>query len=357
MLRLEQFAKKKLNDRWIAVIRDVAPNLVEDLERCRKQLFAGRCEESHGYLKASLCRLRGICPIDANAYTYNQSEDALEILEILNSRIGGGKVCVWAGELTLPRSSWNSVGNEDAKKMNQLGSNWVNESFSENGRYRLGFEVSFHYWHSKDPFSGWYPHLHVNISDIAFERDKREWHRLNLYQNDLEKYSDSTLSKTWRSEFESEYGTVRAKRVVAHWTYRSGVTGVRHRLSYAMRNPVVDCYKSISRLDYRPERDRDWVRRMLLRPKTEKRTQWFGYLSDGQKSKYLRTLNYVLESKAVRRKKRSKRVCDLDGTSITWSHPPTPLDSALNIFKDRPVMTYGIPKEGVQYWSPVQKTV
>ncbi len=300
--------------------------------------------------------MRNICPIDANAYTYNQSEDALEILEIINRRVGGEKVCVWAGELTLPKSSWNMVGNDDAKRMNRIGSEWANELFSDGGRYILGFEVGFHFWHSSNPLLGWYPHLHLNLSDIAYEVDKQEWHRLNLYQNDLQKGSESILSKTWRSKFEAEYGAIRAKRVVAHWAYRSNQAGVRHRLSYAMRNPVSDCYKLISKMSYDQARDRDWVRRMLLRPKTEKRTQWFGYLSDGQKSKYLRKLNYVLEPKAVRRKKRSKRVCDEDGTDIFWGYPAVTYDASLTYYKNRPVMTYGIPKEGVQYWNPVQKT-
>jgi len=349
---LEQFAKKKLNERWIRVVRDIAPDKVEHLLECRKRFFAGKCEESHGYLKASLCRLREICPIDANAYTFNQSEDALEILNIISRRVGGGRLRVWGGEYTLPRSSWNKVGDSDAKKMKKIGSRTINGLFSDGGRYLLGYEVSFHHWHSSEPFRGWYPHLHVNISDVAWERDKQEWHRLNLYQNDLNQLSESTLSRTWRKNFEEEYGTVKAKRVVAHWAYRSGLGGVRHRLSYAMRNPVVDCYKAINWLEYHPESDRESVRRMLLRPKTEKRTQWFGYLSDGQKSKYLKKLEYVLEPKASRRKQRSKRVCPEDGTDINWNFEADDLDFVRSNYASRPVMTYGVPKEGVEFWKP-----
>jgi hypothetical protein len=89
---------------------------------------------------------------------------------------------------------------------------------------------------------------------------------------------------------------------------------------------------------------------MLLRPKTEKRTQWYGFLSDNQKSKYLKKLGYVLEAKAVRRKKRSKRVCFEDGTDISWNCVAEDLDFALEHHGERPVMTFGVPKSGVQFW-------
>ena len=349
-MSLEQFAKKKLTERWIRVVRDVAPDKVDDLLDCRKRFYTGECEESHGYLRASLCRLRDICPIDANAYTYNQSEDALEILSIISRRVGGGKVRLWAGELTLPRSCWNKVGDCDAKKMKRLASEAVNELFSDGGRYFLGFEVSFHYWHSSAPFRGWYPHIHLNISDVAWERDKQEWERLNLYQNDLGKKGECKLSLAWRNAFESEYGKVSARDFVVPWAYRDGLTGVRHRLSYAMRNPVVDCYKAIGKFDYRPELDREWARRMLLRPKTEKRTQWFGFLSDNQKSKYLKKLDYTLEPKPIRRRKRSKRVCLDDGTDISWNFRAEDLDFALTYYRERPVMTFGVPKSGGHFW-------
>jgi len=46
----------------------------------------------------------------------------------------------------------------------------------------------------------------------------------------------------------------------------------------------------------------------------------------------------------------------VDGTDIAWSYPPSPLDAALIYFRDRPVMTYGIPKFGVKYWSPKETT-
>ncbi len=43
-MRLEEYIKKKQDSRWIKIVRDIAPHLVEDVERCRRQFFAGKCE-------------------------------------------------------------------------------------------------------------------------------------------------------------------------------------------------------------------------------------------------------------------------------------------------------------------------
>jgi hypothetical protein len=114
--------------------------------------------------------------------------------------------------------------------------------------------------------------------------------------------------------------------------------------------PFESLERKISGYDKDDETMKAWVRRMLLRPKTEKRTQWFGYLSDGRKSKYLSKLEYKLEKKSIRRKNRTRKVCLKDGTDIEWEHIPEELDIVEKYSPNLSILTYGVPKEGVSFW-------
>ena len=362
---VSEYAKKEIDSRWLKIVEDIAPDKAEKLRNCRKFVRTGVCEEHHKYLRGSLCRLRDLCPVDGSGYTKEQSEDALEILRTIDRRVGGKhSVTVWAGEFTLPKRAWGMVSDADVKRMKSLGADVINDMFARDKacgersckhrkrkdgscsapfRYRLGFEVSFHYWHSSDPFFGWFPHLHVNLSDIAFDTVKNEWVKLNFWLYDMRRSGESKLDSCWKKHFESSFGLVGDNRHWnAHWAYRRGTGRVRHRLSYAMRNPVSDCYKALDRLVYRgTTSEKTWFARLLLRPNREKRTQWFGYLGDSVKSKYLKSLNVNLESKAVRRKRRNRRVCPIDGTEITWNRQLDSLSFALTYYKDVPVLAYG----------------
>jgi hypothetical protein len=48
---------------------------------------------------------------------------------------------------------------------------------------------------------------------------------------------------------------------------------------------------------------------MLIRPRKEKRHQWYGYLSDGIKARYLQKLGISIDRKAVRDRERRKSYC------------------------------------------------
>ena|SRR3989442_15557875 len=89
------------------------------------------------------------------------------------------------------------------------------------------------------------------------------------------------------NKFEQRFGRVKASRFVTYWHYGRGHAVMRHRLSYQFRRPVKDCYNVVMSMQSVDGLNLASVNRMLLRPKNEKGHQWYGWLSDGVKTKFL----------------------------------------------------------------------
>jgi hypothetical protein len=70
---------------------------------------------------------------------------------------------------------------------------------------------------------------------------------------------------------------------------------------------VFETFEAVNKVQRPNSLKVDWVRRMLIRPRYEKRHQWYGYLSDGIKSKYLQKLGLSIERKSVRDRVRRRR--------------------------------------------------
>lgn len=340
---LEQYSKRGLDKRFLKIISDIALSKYEKLLRCRKQVRVGTCEGgSHRFLKGSLCRLRDLDPLDARAFSRDQATDAYDTLQLRAKRLDGHRDRVWFGVLTMPKELWKKVPDDGLKSLRALAAEWVNSMFSEGGRYVLYFRADSQFWHSDKPLEGWYPHVHLTVSSIAWDTREKKHVRLNLFQMDMRKVNDSRMSKQWRTLLERSYGSIRSKHVNVWWHYGEGRARVEHWLSYSNRNPVIDVYNKLGNYIYMGSDDQiAWLTRLLLRPKGEKRGQWFGCASDGVKSRYLKKLEIVLPKIGERRKARSRKLCPKCGEEIIWDRHLMSLVEAASLYPGIEVLCFG----------------
>jgi hypothetical protein len=171
-----------------------------------------------------------------------------------------------------------------------------------------------HNWHSDEPWRGFFFHLHFTVLCLYYDKVSGGFGRNQMF---LDPPHLLMLRELWRQKFEDRYGRTIAKTFDVHWHYSHGQGRLRHRLQYQFRRAVLDCYKATYRSGVPTSLNRDWAERLLYPPKNMKRLQWFGFLSDGVKAKFLKEkLSIALEKKAVRDKERRKVPCPDCGSQL-----------------------------------------
>jgi hypothetical protein len=219
----------------------------------------------------------------------------------VRAKIGFGEVT-----FTLPPSAQRLVKDDMLGVVRRTGFQTVNEVLSEEGRFVLGCVGSTHHWHSSRPLKGWFPHADLTVLGLAYERDMDRFVPIDLY---LKGERLEMLNQVWRSKFSETFGETKARKFVVHWQYGDGYATAEHRFRYQFRRPVEETFNAVTRLGSSVSVNLEWARRMLIRPKNEKRHQWYGYLSDGIKSKYLQKLGVSIERKSARDRARRKAYC------------------------------------------------
>lgn len=229
----------------------------------------------------------------------------MELYRLLCSAVRS-KVEFAEATFTLPPSAQRLVGNEMLGTLRRTGFETINEVLSEEGRFTLGSVGSTHHWHSETPFKGWFPHVENTVLELAYEKDRDRFVPINLY---LKGERLDRLNKLWRTKFIETFGEVRTTRFVTNWHHGAGDATAEHRFSYQFRRPVSEAFQAVHKLRNLNSVNVDWAKRLLIRPKNEKRHQWYGYLSDGIKSKYLQKLGVSINSKTARDRVRRKVPC------------------------------------------------
>lgn len=225
--------------------------------------------------------------------------------------------------LTLPPSAQRLVGNEMLGILRRTGFGAVNEVLSEEGRFILGSVGSTHHWHSETPLKGWFPHAELTVLGLAYEKDKDRFVPIDLY---LKGERLDRFNKLWRTRFMETFGEVRTPHFVTYWHYGSGYATAEHRFGYQFRRPVSETFQAVEKLRNLNSVNVDWVKRMLIRPRYEKRHQWFGYLSDGIRSKYLQKLGLSIERKSARDRAMRKAYCPDCGDALVCVGLGTPYE-------------------------------
>jgi hypothetical protein len=189
----------------------------------------------------------------------------------------------------------------------------LNEFFSDGGGLELGGEVAVQYWHSSNPFAGYYPHVQGVQFDLAW--DKRENKVVRL--SDLFVSRDVLLGvrRSWRARLETRYGRSSAKDVNVWFHYSSGWGRLRHAVSYDFRSVNWDMAKYVRQAVVPEDADSVWVRKMLSPDRHFRRVSRFGWFQPCVLPKFLKVVgsDLVLPEKALRDRERQKVFCPTCG--------------------------------------------
>jgi hypothetical protein len=109
-----------------------------------------------------------------------------------------------------------------------------------------------------------------------------------LYQITMD--VDGELRAAWKAALKDRYGDFSAKDVDLHARYRSSYANIRHDVSYLSRGVVEDVYKYVMSAKEPEAWDEAWVKRMMFRPKYERRLVRFGWLDNSVRDKRMMSL-------------------------------------------------------------------
>ncbi|HEV2137661.1 MAG TPA: hypothetical protein VGR53_02350 [Nitrososphaerales archaeon] len=161
---------------------------------------------------------------------------------------------------------------------------------------------------------------------LAYEKDKERFVPFDLY---LRGERLESFNRLWRTNFVERFGEVKTPRFVTYWHYGSGYATAEHRFEYQFRRPVLETFQAVASAWRLVPAKVDWVKRMLIRPRYEKRHQWYGYLSDGIKSRYLQKLGILIDRKSVRDRVRRRAYCPDCGDELVCVGHGTPYEELL----------------------------
>lgn len=340
-----EYGKRELDGQWMAVVKSLSDKKHEKVLSCRK-LFSTWKDDEHTFHRAMLCQERELCPVCAWAYNEQLVADDLELYQLLCQHTGS-KLTFGEVEFTLPFEAQKKVTDENLGELKGLAFDCLKEVLSPNNEFLLAGVGSTHHWHSSDPLKGWFPHVHFTVLELAYDKVNNRFIRLPMH---LTRERLERLNEVWKERFERRFGGIRAKRFVVHWHYGRGHATMRHRLSYQFRRPVKDCYRAVTSTNASPNVNFEWLHRMLIRPKKEKRHQWYGWLSDGVKTKFLAKLEIIRAKRAERARARQRVYCPICGNELVCVGHGIPYDSLTGLDRYNSVLAFGKSRGGLLEW-------
>lgn len=329
-LKPAEYRQKEVPLAWQNLLGGALPEQLSRVKGCRTEFSLYECPNGHRIFRASLCK-SPVCYVCSRVYTEGLVEDTIQVMSSIY-RTFGAKIRYGEGELTVPRDLWDKVGDTDLRGLRRMGMEVLKQTFggcskgincdcesrgmAHNPKYEIGGNISVHFWHSSNPFAGWYPHIHYTLFDLAYDRQEHRFVQLKMY---LSGDAFARLRARWKRRLEEVFGDTSARDVDIHFHYQSGIGHLRHRVQYQYREPVIDFYKYATQAIHPVDFDAVWVRRALLGRKHEKHIVWFGWLADCVRYKYLDLIELELPRKKERDKERKKTLCPLCGLELEYS--------------------------------------
>jgi len=229
-----------------------------------------------------LCKDEDFCPTCTRVYSERLSVDLRDVLFDIYSKIHRRMKYV-AFEFTVARDLWGRI---DDKCLSELRGEVVavlNEVIGGGGRYLLGGVLSAHYWHSSNPFGGWYPHFHGLLLDLVFDRVTKSFVPISAF---VGREQLATIRKRWRERLVRVLGETSAKDVDVRFHYSVGYGHLRHRTSYMFRSAAYDILKYVKVAAVPEDADSSWIRRAFVRPKKGKHVLYFGWFTQSVRQRY-----------------------------------------------------------------------
>lgn len=265
-LEFLKWVKKNLNE-------DILSDLLSCGSHWLKYWCPGDENKGHYVFKPRMCRNRKYCPKCAESYTYLRAKRVYEVMEQIDKQTSFS-LYVMHIVFTLPRELWNC----DLRKFIKAVEKTIKYPI-KGSKAVSGGVIGVHTWHSKNPFSGRYPHVHVVLLNCVLEKiagnslwyfkRTRPYFNVNLlkvrYLRFLKKYLGYSGEKI---NLKVYYTRIKNKELVMHW------------LKYAFRRPIYDFYKYIIENDRKySKKELDFFREVIN--ERINRIRWIGFLAPG----------------------------------------------------------------------------
>jgi hypothetical protein len=231
-----------------------------------------------------------------------------------------GKLPVWIPwEVTLPRDMQVNLAFDRLIDLKKTADAVFVKVFKRHVERKRGLkdvtvmgESVIQWWHSSNPFLGFYPHVHGNMYSIVRDNERGECVFLREDEMFLEKEELADFRREWREAIKV-FGDTRAKDVVVRVHVSRGYGRLGHRLEYLYRSSTFDFYKYVTSARFYEKRlaepDLAWVRQCIELPKGFKAVSGFGLLAASRYRRAIAALGGFIETKVIRKRKRSRVKC------------------------------------------------
>jgi hypothetical protein len=292
---------------------------------CGKSWTTYYCKGDGGHLlrRPKFCGHRHFCPNDADSYTRLRVNRAYAVLRQFAEKLRC-KLYLIHIIFTFPEPLWHRVDRLDL---------FIKTVYDTLAEYQhdclMGGVLALHLWHSKAPYKGWYPHVHVIL--------------LNVVAKNMPIFAENGLKKPRRKK-EAKIYFVRKRPKINHfflkarfkWSIKEnfgydwiGLPNVyvkyvkfcdknegkiKHLLRYAFRLPISD-FKDVDFLKLNDEESSFVWDLLNLR---FKRIRWFGFLADGVKRFYFSQVgvDFVRLEVILWRLKIESHLCPIHGIKM-----------------------------------------
>jgi len=297
---------------FLQLIRGVNPDLADKVGWCGRfwkkfECVKARLDNSHYPIvaKPCLCKDKHGCPRCGRIIRYELGDRVTDLCRHAN-RGKVGKLCVFGIRFTVPPKLWSKIDETTMVIFRRLAIETVKEFFGKD--IEIGGVAADHYWHSRDPFLGFFPHIHIRISDICLMKKDGSLHRLRGF---LTKERLAELNESWRLNVEKAFNTPIVKVVVNH-NFAEGHHKVRKQLAYDFREPIEDVYKFLQAGGNYDKRGLEFFRRLIVdRKKNARHIVYFGWMNEKRVAGFMKQIDVQYETlKEWRRKRRAlSEVC------------------------------------------------
>jgi hypothetical protein len=180
---------------------------------------------------------------------------------------------------TLPKELWLKVV-EDCDSFFEA----VYEALRYPGGLSGGV-AALHLWHSEDPLSGFYPHIHVIVPNVVVVKNGK----LKWFRRVKPFFNERLLKERFRLSLIKKFNvSVDSVDIYLRYVRFKDRGQVIHVLNYAFRLPIEDFAPYLR--SGLPKEVRDFVLSVVNFKKH--RIRWFGWLSDSVKSHYMRFVRF-----------------------------------------------------------------
>ncbi len=353
----EQFAPRRLNPKWGAVVSDTVRLA---LEACGTRYRVWTCETNPEHRVGTRigCKQQECYPCSSS----RSAENVADRMGIRDELYGELDVPVSGSMFTFspPSDMWPRMDKDPGaiRKGEKLIVKIVSEYFggehvSVEGqkrvrRYVVGGEVVgqwFHSFHRASECRGkechrcggrgckgnvWRGadyHFHLFLDALLYDRQYEVYGIDGLSKGAFVKRTLSLssgevrmmcyeLGGRFRAAFEAEWGHSSASEWVVNYRYYQDRKDVEFCLSYMFRSEVFDAYREVvyNGCAPRSEEEEAWFKRMLsIRKSGQHRYSSFGWMSNAVLNKYARRIGVQFKRKQDRRKDRHRVHCDRCG--------------------------------------------